>query len=158
MTIKNLKESAELFAYNVSKSKNEKSSSCVENMLKLAAQFGKFAVDASTIKNKIELHIYQQLLNASSWKAHEMMPFDSMAKQDDITLTIDLIKDDERTTVSAIWIQPADKSNTLMPKYEPLKEQVSKYLTKNSELFPQMIDGDKVQYNNLALRLVYGNT
>jgi hypothetical protein len=122
-------------------------------LIKLAQKLSnKYAgINADNLRPQVETSIWTALRNASTSASHELMPFFSMVKQDGVTLSFDVTRDDNAVTVDSLQLQPAGH----LEKYQSLPEQVKDYLEKYLELFPSKVSGVNIDYHNFRMHLVY---
>lgn len=115
------------------------------------------SIDANSIKPQIEAHIYTAIENAAKSNIG-LLNFPVMINSDAATISFDIVRNDtfgfKSIKVLNFEVSPSD----LTPKYMVLKEQIEKYLNKNWELFPSILDGQAVEYNRFALNLSYKPT
>lgn len=121
------------------------------------------SIDADSIAPEIEKTISDAIKGAAMRSSPDdtalgIMNFPQMIKQDGIELGFDVVRNDtlgfKNISVINLSISPSEKSN-LLPKYQPLLEQVQKYLSKYWELFPSVKDGQPISYDRFVLNLRY---
>lgn len=116
-------------------------------------------INANELKNSISASLVETLHNASTIKSLGILPFERMAKEDGLTLSFDITRNDHlgnRTiTVDNIVVLQPDKAY-LQPKYQPLKDQIESYLQKNWEVYPAVnSSGEKIEYQDFTITLIY---
>lgn len=115
-------------------------------------------LNAEDYRPEIEENIRTALANVSSQnKPQVMLPFMSMLKKDNATLTFDVTRDDnwgrKTITVSNFSVIPGD--NNAFDRYYPLVKQIKDYLEKNWELYPTQRNGTALDYNHFTIRCQY---
>ena len=128
------------------------------HLIKLAQKLSnKYAgINAESFRTQIENSIWTALRNASTVQSSGIMPFTRMAKQDGVTVSFDVTRDDSSMgaptiTVSEIQVNPAGH----LAAYQPLAEQVKNYLERYPELYPTVVSGVKISYSNFTVSLSY---
>lgn len=115
-------------------------------------------INAEEVRSTVEDSLWTALRNASTNSATGIMPFEKMAKEDGLTLTFDVTRNDgwgtKAFSVDNIVVSPTNKGH-LAPKYSPLKQQIEQYLDKYWEVYPSSIDGKKLDYKNFVVNLSY---
>jgi hypothetical protein len=107
-------------------------------------------IDASSIKGQVQSAIQSAIQNASSGNLG-IMPFMKMLQQDRAALNINVTRDGDNIAVSV----PSLDNVELEPKYALLSKQIKTYLEKYTDVFPTVINGERVNYNNLTITLSY---
>lgn len=111
-------------------------------------------INAEDVRNEVTSALEVALKNASSNTSIGILPFEKMAISDELNLIININRDDglgHKFTVD-VKIDTPEKMH-LLPKYQPLKNQIENYLTRNWEIYPGSINGEKVDYRNFTSRL-----
>lgn len=128
-----------------------------QNLIKIAEALGrKYAsVDANTFKPEIQTAIYNDIKNAAVAQTQGIMNFPQMIQQDGTTIRFDVFRNDTlgMRNIKIFNFEVSKPENS--GKYEPLKDQVKDYLTKNWELFPFKRNGEDVTYSNFSLNLTF---
>jgi hypothetical protein len=127
----------------------EKSRQLIKLAKKLSNKYA--GINAESLRPQVETAIWTALRNASTSASHQLMPFFSMVKQDGVTLTFDVIRDDNTITVDSLQVQPPGH----LEKYQVLAQQVKDYLEQFIELYPSVISGVKIEYHNFRIHLQY---
>ncbi len=122
------------------------------NMIRLgsfmAAKYS--SVDANTIKDRVQNTLHTALANASTAKLG-VMPFVQMLKADEAAMNINVSRSGDTVTVSP----PALDKPELAAKYAPLSNQIKTYLEKYLEIYPTVLNGERVEYSNFTVTLQY---
>lgn len=111
------------------------------------------SIDAESIRPEVESAIRTALVNASLQNSSGLIPFAKMATEDQITISFYVMRNGRNIMAYDLQLDPANSE--LLPKYQPLLDQVQKYLTKNWELYPTKRDGEDISYNNFIIHFVY---
>lgn len=119
------------------------------NLFKLAAKFKKYSsIDGNKIKPTIVQDLQSALANAASLsQATGVMPFVSMLKEDGATLAINVKRDGSTVSVSAPSVNPDTG------RYAGLSQQVKRYLEKNIEVFPTVLNDESIDYDDVTVTL-----
>jgi hypothetical protein len=120
------------------------------NILKVASRLvRKYAgIDGNTIKPTIAQDLQSALINASSLsQSTGVMPFISMLKEDGATLNINVKRDGSTVSVSAPSVNPDTGRYTALPG------QIKRYLEKNIEIFPGVLNDESVDYDDVTVTL-----
>lgn len=129
------------------------------HLIALAESLGKkyAAVDANTLKAKIQQDIWQDIKNAAAYgeSVHGIMNFPQMIQQDGSTLRFDVFRDDGLTGRNIKVYNFQASKPEFASKYAALPEQIQKYLAKNWELFQYKSNGEDVVYKDFILNLTY---
>jgi hypothetical protein len=83
------------------------------------------------------------------------MNFPAMISADQATLSFSVVRNDTLGFKSIKVLDLTSSPPSLTAKYQPLAQQIEKYLSKNWELFPSMSNGQAVDYNQFAIYLRY---
>jgi hypothetical protein len=126
--------------------------SSVKQLIRLGALMSaKYAnIDANTIKDRVKDTITNAVANASSGQMG-IMPFVKMLKDDQANMNINVTRNGDTVTVTA----PSLSRPELASKYNPLSEQIRRYLTKYMDVFPTVLNGNRISYDNLTITLSY---
>ena len=134
----------------------EKSRRLIKLAQKLSNKYA--SINAESFRSQIETAVWTALRNASTVQSSGIMPFVRMAKQDGVTVSFDVTRNDSgmggtTITVSEIQVAPAGH----LAAYQALAQQVKTYLEKNPELYPTVAGDTKLSYNNFTISLSYPN-
>lgn len=128
------------------------------HLIKLAKKLSnKYAgLNAESFRPQIENAIWTALRNASTVQSSGIMPFIRMAKKDGVTISFDVTRNDTwsgapNIIVSEIQATPVGH----LAAYQALAGQVKDYLEKYPELYPTLVSGVKLNYDNFMIHLMY---
>lgn len=130
-----------------------------QHLIKLANRLShKYAgLSAESIRSQVDKAIQTAVTNASGNENAGVMPFINMSKQDGANISFDVTRNNgwsaPTITVGNLVVEPRN----LLPKYQPLTQQVQAFLDRYPELYPTQRSGLDVDYSNYTTRLRFNN-